>query len=430
MKIIIDNTTYTKIKSLSFAPEADITGVSIPINRFVVDLYTDDEIDVGINAYLYDDNDFLWAKYWIIKSERLSKTVLRVEAQSILMLLDRFTLPAKMYGSASLSSAISEIFSIIQSVYPGTTLYTIDSGLQNITINGYAPEQTARDRFQWLCFVAGAYVKTYFTDKIEITVLDDSLDPIPMNKTYWKPTISYADYVTAIKVRAYTYTQGTPQTTDKWVEVNGTYYIEEQRDFTLTNPDVPITATENVVEINDVTIVNVDNADEILTRLSTYYFQRIEVDADIINNGEYIVGERYMLNLDEDNAIAGYIKSASFTFGLQAKSNIKLIQTETIQGIHLTVEYWYGNVKLGQNVYTLPVNYHYTIENPYIDYSMDAHRYIFYPINDAAIGTIGEVDITDTEDYEKAIDFYQKIASLYNVDELSFNSESGVLTIK
>lgn len=428
MKIIIDNKTYTKIKSLKFDPEADITGTTVPVNQFVVDLYTEDDISVGINAYLYDDNDFLWAKYWIIKSERLGKTVLRIEAQSIVMLLDRFTLSPKMYNNISLSNAISEIFSTIQTVYPGTTLYTIDNSLQNITINGYAPEQTARERFQWICFVAGAYVKTYFTDKIEITVIDDSLDPIPMNKTYWKPTISYADYVTAIKVRAYTYTSGTPQTTDKWVEVNGTYYIEEQRDFTLTNPDVPITATENVIEINDVSIVNVDNADDILTRLSTYYFKRIEVDADIINNGEYIVGERYMLNIDDTNVIAGYIKSASFTFGLQAKSKIKLIQTETIQGVKLTVEYWYGNYKLGQNVYTLPVNYHYTIENPFIDYSMDAHRYIFYPVNDAAIGTILEEDMTDTEDYQIAIDFYQNVARLYNVDDCSMSGE--VLVIK
>lgn len=432
MKITINNIDYTTIKSLKFDPETDISGSEIPVNQFVADLYTEDDISVGVYAYLYDDSNNLWAKYWLIKSERIDKQVLRIEAQSILMLLDRFTLPAKMYSNTSLSTAIAEVFNSIQTVYPTENLYTIDPSLASESINGYAPEQTARERFQWLCFIVGAYVKTYFTESVDITIIDDSLEPIPMNKTFWKPSISYSDYVTAVKVKAYTYTQGTPQTTDKWVEVNGTYYIQEERDFTLTNPDVPITATENVIEFKDLTLINIDNADEILTRLSTYYFQRIEVDADVINNGEYIVGERYMLNIDKDNTIAGYIKSASFTFGLQAKSSIKLIQTETIQGVLLTVEYYYNNYKLGQNVYTLPVNYNYSIENPFIDHSMDGHRYIFYPVNDYAEGTILTEDMTDEEDYEIAIDFDNstKIARLYNVDQLSFNQDSEVLILK
>ena len=432
MKIIIENTTYTKIKGLKFDPEADISSTSIPVNQFVADLYTEDDISVGVYAYLYDDSDNLWAKYWIIKSERMDKTVLRIEAQSILMLLDRFTLPAKMYSSTSISTAISEVFSTIQAVYPTTDLYTIDNAFTSYTISGYASEQTARERLQWLCFIIGAYVRTYFTETVDITGIDDSLEPIPMNKTYWKPSISYSDYVTAVKVKAYTYTQGTPQTTDKWVEVNGTYYIQEERDFTLTNPDVPVTATENIIEIKDVTIINVDNADEILTRLSTYYFQRIEVDAEIINNGEYIVGERYTINIDSDTLISGYMKSASFTFGLQAKSKITLIQTETIQGVKLTVIYMYGNVKLGQNIYYLPVAYNYSIENPFIDYSMDNHRYIFYPENDNATGVIGSEDMTDEQEYQSAIDFdnSSRIARLYNVDQLSYNQDSEVLTIK
>ena len=107
MKIIIKNKTYTKIKNLSFSPEADISSTAIPINQFTADLYTEDDIEVGVYAFLYDDNNNLWAKYWLVKSERVSKTVLRIEAQSILMLLDRFTLPAKMYSNTSISTAIA-----------------------------------------------------------------------------------------------------------------------------------------------------------------------------------------------------------------------------------------------------------------------------------------------------------------------------------
>lgn len=428
MKIVINNKTYKEIKTLRFDPETDLTGGSVVINRFNADVYTEDEISVGINAYLYDDMNNLWAKYWIIKAERIDKTTLRLEAQSIIMLLDRFTMPAKMYNSTTISNAITEVFSTIQSIYPTTDLFTIDDTILDVVVDGYAPEQSARDRFLWLVFIAGAYVRTYFTETVDIMVVDDTLDIIPLNKTFWKPRVSYSDYVTAIKAKAYTYTQGTPQTTDTWVEVNGTYYIQEEREFELANPDVPITATTNEVVFDDITLINVDNVDEILTRISTYYFKRIEVDADIINNGEYIPGERYSLNTEVDQLISGYIRSASFTFGLQAKSTIKLIQTETINGVRLTVEYWWNSIKIGQNTYFLPVGYEYSIENPYIDKRLDDHRYIFYPINDYATGTVDEEDMTDEQSYSIAIDFYEQIAFIYNADELDLSNE--VLRIK
>lgn len=423
MRIIIDNNVYVKIKTLRFDPQADLAGSSVVVNRFNADIYTEDEISVGVNAYLKDDLGKLWAKYWITRAERIDKTTMRIEAQSIILLLDRFDMPAKMYENESITEAITEVFSLIQAIYPTTNLFTIDNALSGVTYSGYAPEQSARDRLLWLVFVAGAYVKTYFTETVDIKVVDDTLDVIPINKTFWKPSISYGDWVTAIKAKAYIYTEGEPQTTDEWVEVDGTYYIQEERELILVNPDAPVTAADNEIVFDNITLINVDNVDEILTRLSTYYFERIEVDADIINNGEYIVGERYSLNTDENNLVAGYITSATFTFGLQAKSKIKLVQTETINGSKLTIEYWWDDTKIGEHSYYFPVGYVYSVENPFIDKSLDDHRYIFYPLDDSATGTVGSEPTVDEEEYSVAIDLCEQIAFIYNVDELEMRDE-------
>lgn len=430
MKIIINENEYRKISNLKFDPETDIIGSSLPVNEFSADIYTDDDIPVGVNAYLEDDDGNLWAKYWIIRSERRNGRIVSLVAQSIILLLDRFTMPAKMYTNVGITTAISEVFATISAVYPTVNLYTIDSDLLSVTYTGYAPEQTARERLLWLVFVAGAYVKTYFTATVDIKAVNDLLDQIPMAKTFWKPSISFSDYVTKVSAKAYTYTytQEPPQATDTWVEINGAYYLQEEQSVVLSNPAVPVTATENVISFDDITLINLSNVDEILTKVSTYFFQRMEVDADVINNGEYIVGRRYLVNTDENNIVAGYVRSASFSFGKQARSRLKLIQTETIDGVTLTIEYMYGRTKIGSRSYFMPKNYNYSIENPYVDYSMDAHRYIFYPINDNAEGTILEEDMTDTEEYEVAIDFDGEICAIYDADDLDLNGE--VLRIK
>ena len=98
MIVKINNIIYTQIRNLSFSPETDITGSSLPVNQFFVEIKTTDVIGVGINAYLYDDDGDMWAKYWITESVVVDEGWYKVTAQSIILLLDRFTLPAVVYS--------------------------------------------------------------------------------------------------------------------------------------------------------------------------------------------------------------------------------------------------------------------------------------------------------------------------------------------
>ena len=331
MKITINGVTYTQIKNLNFAPETDITGSEAVINKFSADIITSTDIDVGVNAYLYDDLNNLWAKYWLVEAVRKEKNVLSIEAQSILRLLNQKTMDAVLYNGTSVSAIVSSIFSGL------TNEYTLDASFSSETVSGYCPKQTARERLQWICFCMGAYLKTFFTDKILILPVDTSTVTIPVEKTFWKPTTTYGDYVTAVKATAYTYTRGTPQSTDKWVQDGNLYYIETTQEFTLSNPSAPVTAQENVVSVSDVKIINSDNVADILSLLATYYFKRIEVDADVINNGAYAAGDKVVVAVDDSHFIAGFIKSESFTFGLQAKSKLKILQTDVVSGGKLII---------------------------------------------------------------------------------------------
>ena len=416
MKVVINDTTYTAIRNLSFDPQTDITGGSLAINQFVVEIQTQTDIGVGINAYLYDDDGDIWAKYWITKAERLTGGWVTVTAQSILLLLDRFKLPAVMYSAEPVSDVLDAIFSTIAAVYPSETLYTLAAALQTATISGYCPEQTARERLLWVCFVIGGYMRTYFNEYAEIAAIESDPTLIPADRTFWKPSIEYSDYVTAVKIKAFTYTQGTPQTVDKWVEIGGVYYIQTEQEYTLSNPDVPITVTDNVKEIKNVTLVNSGNVSTILSRLAQYYFKRIEVTADVINDGEYKPGDDFIVNTG-DALVSGYIKSASFTFGTAKRSQIRLVQSDSVDAANLTIEYVCDSEVLRRVKYLLPTGYVYSIVNPYLDItSGEGVRRVYRPIAAAASGTVASGGTLDQQEMDIAIEAQNQIVYIISVD--------------
>lgn len=411
MYVGINGRTYTTLyNDLSFDPQADITGSEVVINQFGVTIKTTDVIEIGQDAYLYDDNDQIWARYWITDADKYDEYSWRIVARSHVLLLDRRKMPAKMYASVGVSTAIAEVM--------GDIAYRLDSSVTG-TITGFAPEQSARERLQWICFCVGAYVKSFFNDRIEILDVSETLTAIPAEKTFWQPQVSYDDYVSAIRVRLYSYRQGTPETTDTYVTPDGqTYYIETTQDVTIHNPNVPVSVPENVIEFTDVKLVNSTNASEIASRLSTYFFMRMELDADVINNAEYMPAQKYAVLIDDNHFIEGYMKSADFSFGVQARSKIKLAQARTIDAVSVILRYLWDVKQLFTQTFYLPKNYGYDIETQYLEYSEDGHRYVFYPLVDNVTGDTGTEGSVEEIQNLPALDLYEGVLMLYNVDEV------------
>ena len=211
MKLIIDETTYTTLQNLSYAPQVDVTGSELPINTFKVDVITTDTITDGVFAELRDDRNRLYANYYITKAERQAANVVRVYAESPLALLDRITLQAVMYSSKNAADAIDDCFT---SLGPGFTVgidYVVAQSLQSATITGYCQEQTARERLQWICFAIGAYVRTFKTTAVSIIPVDTTERLVPLEKTYFRPTQQIGEWVTAIKITSFAFSQAASQ---------------------------------------------------------------------------------------------------------------------------------------------------------------------------------------------------------------------------
>lgn len=445
MKVTIGSTTYTTIRNLSFSPQVDITGDTIPINEFTVQIKTTNDIAVGQWASLYDDLNNLWAKYWIMYADRVDAQFVEVKAQSIIALLDRVTMDATIYDAYTMAGTVITACFTAAGVSTG---FTIDSSIQGTTlveqltaasVIGYLPEQTARERLQWVCFVIGAYVKQHGSQNVEIKGLDQStLTYIPKNKTFWKPSIEYKDYVTQISITGYDFTERTPQQGEEYVTVNDTNYVVTSQKYTLTNSEAPESALPNEINIDGCYLVNDDNADEILSRLALLYFERKEITADVINNNEYKPPMKVAVQLDVSpdangkiHDAVGYIESADFRFGMQARSTLKIVASQTRELVELIVNYTFNGETIKTEHYAFPSGYSYSILNPIIGRSTGDHRYVYRPLTEYCTGTMGSTTTTKTVACEMALHWYkkEKLLRILSVSDVEYDSTNKVVEI-
>lgn len=414
MYISYKSKSYKQIKSLSFSPEVDIIGNELVVNEFRVEIITDDDVTIGTYAGLFDDKNKLWAVYRITEAQRLSPHSITIKAQSDILILDRKKLPAQMCENESAKTLINQCFTSF-----GLTC-VIDSSVSDVQINGYLPEQSARQRLQWLCFVIGAYVQSFFTAKCTIKKIDNTVTNIPMSKTFYRPKISYKDYVTAVTATAYSYAEGMPGSTDKWVKVGNKTYIQTSQTASLSNTDVPEDTPGNIIDLSNITIVNDSNISSILQRLSAEYFNREQLSADILNTyGEIQPADKVSVFDGVENVITGYVKSTRFTFGKAAKSAIVLTQTVSEKAVTVIVAYTYSGYVIARETYLFPRNTDYVLQSMYVDDTAQGVRRIYRPLSASVSGNTGNREVTTAEvECEVALEYEDNNLSIYSVDGL------------
>lgn len=414
---------YRQIKGLKYAPDVDVTGNSLPIPGFEVDIITTDDLSGVDYAVLSDDLDQEWCSYDVTFAERVDANTVHVKAQNILYKLEYVELEPAMYNGAAASVVVAGIFDGV------TAEYDLHEDLQNIPITGFCPAQTARERLAWVCFAIGAYVRATFVNTAQIQPVDETGDVVvPYNRTFWRPTVSYEEWVTAVKVTTYTFRQAASE--QEWRDSDSSYmfplpWIATEQVVTLANPSAPARAPENVKEIEGVYLVNPSNVSGIVSRLAKYWFKRETVALDCINNREYAPGDLVTVAVDDTTMMRGYIQSSSWRFGVQARSTLKLIGAEARTGARLTINYLYSGGRIGQAVYFLPVEYVYSIENPFLDRTWEGRRYVYRPEDEAATGTIAAGENVDNEDYDVALEWCRNVLAVYYVDGIEAESSGG-----
>lgn len=436
MKIVtypINNTSnkteYTKLRNLRYNPSADIISSRVSVDEVECDIKTSTEIQVGLCAELKDGNQ-LWFYGRITWAEFVEEQVMHVIVSSELTFLDRFMLPAKMYTGQTAKSAIQECFA-----NTGATVLFDESAVAGKTVTGFCNEQSRRNRLQHILFACGLYIKSSFVQHPTVTIMDSAnYEWISESEVFWKPTPVWKEYVTAVNCFQFSFQEGTPQQGDEYVTDGTTTWIVTHQNVKLSNPSVPSIAATNEVHVEDVMLINQNNVSDILSSMALYYFQRLEVDLDVVNDGQYLVGKKYTIpmNVDDNMGASGYCEELEFTFGTHKKARMKLGACVTVPCHKLTISYISldnPQILIAKRTYRLPEGFPYSISNPYLTLAYLRHEYVFRPTTNAVTGTMGNTDRTATVNCRIALDLdmNERILQIISVDDVErvAKTESG-----
>lgn len=413
MKIVMkpqgqDEFFFDQLSNLSFSPETDLSGNKLPSNTFECDVHTNYQFEQGMWVELQDDMDNLFARYWLVDSVYKGRgkngyiSVYHIKCESPLGVFDKVKMPAKMYNTTA-QGVLTEIlqavnsYGVIGDIIEDTVIADDFTGT-NVT--GFCPEQTARERLQWLLLLTNSYIKNFFDASIRIKrMTTGSGTMIPIEKTYWKPELTNRAYVTKIVVHGYTFTQGTPQNTDQYVTDGTTTWIVTDQRVQITNTNVPNDVPENIVEVEGVMILTPTQASIVASNLAVIYFNRVEVDAEVIDNAEYIPGDKVTICVDNSENgrrwQTGFIERVDFSFGTQAKGRLHIAPSEEVTVCELTVVYMWDTIQLAVRSYFFPYSYPYRLETDFLDQKITGHRYVFRPNTAIISGTItGDETVT------------------------------------
>lgn len=426
MYIQIGGTSYSNLRNVQFSPEINVAGTALPVPEFSADIVTDDTINVGDFATMVGADNLHFAKYWILFSERVQPGVVRIRAQSRLTMLDRKILPAKMYESGS-----AYVYSVLQDIFRDMNIseYYIPPGYSLTPFSGFFPEQTARERLLWLCLAVGTFVKTFgdtdtsaeVRDKIEFLPILETAQLVPLEKTFLRPAVTYSDYVTAVTATSYSFTEREPQSGEASVTDGTKTWVVTKQDVTLSNPDAPSAVPENVIKVPDVMVINSSNVDDILSRMAKYYFPRMSIELDAVNNGEWFPGSKLQVYTGLHSIASGYAERMDFRFGIQSRAKIHLKACAEVESASLVVRYLYQNAELARQQYYFPVGYSYSIKNRYPDVTAGKLRTIFYTENEYATGTVAQGGSTNNQPCQQALvlNNQTKILKILSVDAVS-----------
>jgi hypothetical protein len=410
------STTYTTIKALSFSLETDVTGSSLPINGFSVEIYTTDSIDIGSTVQLYDDLDQLWAEYECVRAEVAPGGWMRIQARCWLWRAEEYIVGAEVFDGATVGDLMDEYGTQMNKIIG------VDTALEDIELNGYLPDQNLRERLIAIAFAAGGYFKSW-GGTVELLKIDDTATVIPLEDTYIRPQVKRLDPVGYVMVNAWDVAEGTPQQGDKSVEVDGHTYILTPTYMELTQT-VPFIFESNGTSVKDLAIINADNADDVLSHMAKYYFPSVDCECDVINNHAYFPGDKVTVSLGEEGAVTGYIERCDFAFGVQAKARLKLTACAEGPLATLTIVYQWEGAELARQTYSFPVGYAYSVRTRALDVTTNSHRYVFYPRTGSVAGTMTAQGITATVVCDVALDLYKGTLEILIVDEVSVVEET------
>ena len=387
MKLILEaqNMTYTTLRNLSFAPEVDLTGQSLPLNEFTVDVETEDTLQTGQFAKLLDDLDRVWARYWVTKVDRKTLKLSTLKAQTPLIWLERSRMPAALI-SDTLGGAIDRCFDVVADVVGPVGGYcVIDSGIANTPVYGFCPEQSARERVQSLLMAAGAYIRTWNDTEMRVLPSPHMWDAdrgwgdiLQADRVFWRPNLIQGDAASHLTLKYYS--------VDNYDTGGSTVQDAYGNTFWVTEGSIGASSTGagNEISIGGNMLVGYDSAHAIWPQFEQIYFWAPHrVEADVIDNAEIWPGDLVTFQLDEEGQklCTGYVNSVEFAFGVQSRARIRLDSASVLNAARVTINWTHDGWTVYSETRIYPPGYTTHEDLPNKDVLTNGHLTEYDPVD-------------------------------------------------
>lgn len=279
-------------------------------------------------------NNILRSTSFIKSFTRKSKSVWNIQAEDYIGLMENTVFYGGIYSNKNAVDLLEEIFT------KANVPYSI-SDLSTESVTGYIPYTSCREALMQVAFAVGAVVDTSNSNSINVYKLNDEItQTISLERIMQGQNFGEETKVTAVEVTAHKYipinetvtvydatesgtgqnifvkfseplhdlsiTNGTiARSHTNYAVINasanctltGQKYEHTQTVSTIKNPILTDTDTENIVSVQNATLVSSDNIDNVLERCYNYYSTNMQVNLKIVDGkhraryGEFKYGE-------------------------------------------------------------------------------------------------------------------------------------------
>ena len=313
-----------ELKGAKIIQEIDPISSSIPINTFDFTVESKKNIEFSFQTkqpikVFVDDQ--LRATAFVKSSVRKARTIWNIQSEDYIGLMDTIFFKGGMYYEKDALELIDEIFSAAK------TPYSTDGQFDGIVLSGHIPYISCREALMQVVFAIGAIADTSNSEYVKIFRLDEkNIKSIPKNRILQGQRFQSNTRVTAVELMSHSYGETNDDLVVYDAEKSGTgsqifvSFNEPLHDLSIENgvivesganhavinaedgcllhgkkyehtmvvkrkenPLILSTDIENVIAIENATLVSSINVDQILDRCYDYLVQTESVSMKIID---------------------------------------------------------------------------------------------------------------------------------------------------
>ena len=318
-----------ELRNVNLIQEIDPISTEISINT--VDFTLDSKSDIiysfqkkqPLNVYF---NGELKATSFVKTAKRKAKRLWDITSEDYIGLMDSITFFGGVYDNKNATELLQEIFSVAK------IPYYIDETFSNITISGHIPYSTCREALMQVAFAIQAVVDTSDSEVVKIYALEDDIKQTnPLTRIMQGQNFVDDDTVTSVEIVAHKYEKtdeyvelygsktedvgiigeevfvkfsepvweltlsgGTMidssanhahfKTTSDFLLLSGLKYLHKMETKTKKNPLILATEIENIVTIDNATLVSLNNIDNVAEKCYNWLMRNQSTNLSIVES--------------------------------------------------------------------------------------------------------------------------------------------------